>query len=161
MKFVSIDSSTNCSGWSVFIDGKYTKSGVINHKKTDKYEKLFSMIQSLLLEFEYGNFKDSLLVICETPVMVTGNAETQRLLSAILGSIMGYCIEHNIEFQEMRPSEWRKYIKSKDEAVPRKRKELKEWSKNKVKEMFNKEVSDDESDAILLGYAYIEKCRYS
>lgn len=157
MKLVAIDSSTTCSGWSIYIDGKYVDSGVIDYKKADKEARLYNMIRSLLSKFEHGVFKNTLLVICETPVMVTGNAETQRLLSTLLGAIMGYCIEHDIEFQEMRPSEWRKYIKSKNGTVPRKRKELKEWSKNKVKEMFDKEVSDDESDAILLGYAYIEK----
>ena len=55
-----------------------------------------------------------------------------------------------------RASEWRSLVKDKDEKLPRKRIELKEWSKNKTRLLYDIEVeNDDISDAILIGRAYI------
>ena len=72
----------------------------------------------------------------------------------IFGVVYGKCVENEIDFYELRPTEWRKLIDPGKK--PRKREELKEWSKQKVKELFNiNDVTDDESDAILIGRAYI------
>lgn len=117
---------------------------------------MYSMISFILSQFVYGKFKDTAQVIWETPVVVR-NPQVQRMLTMIVGAIMGYCIEHNIVYNEMRPTEWRKYSKKRDEKLPRKREDLKKWSVSRVKELYGIDVSDDESDSILLGYAYVNK----
>ena len=44
MNVVSFDQSTTCSGWSLFVDGKYVKSGFIDkHKIKDADERIAEM----------------------------------------------------------------------------------------------------------------------
>ena len=53
-----------------------------------------------------------------------------------------------------------RYVSEADtnEKLPRKRDELKAWSKRKVLEKYNiTDINDDVSDAILVGQAYINK----
>lgn len=74
----------------------------------------------------------------------------------ILGVIYGICMKHGICYYPLRPSEWRKAVREADEKLPRKRKELKKWSINKVLELFGlQDIGDDISDAILIGKAYL------
>lgn len=97
--------------------------------------------------------KPSATVVIETPTVIR-NPKTQRLLTMIFGAVYAICIKCGHDFQELRPSEWRKLIDPGKK--PRTRKELKEWSKEKVKEIFGVcNVNDDVSDAILIGQAYI------
>ena len=94
------------------------------------------------------------VVIEET--VVTRNPQTQRMLSMILGSIFGCCVINNFNYCSLRPTQWRKLVRWDDEKLPRKRDELKLWSINKVAELYDiQEISDDISDAILIGKAFI------
>ena len=150
-KLLSLDTSTSSSGWALFVNGKYKDSGVIDLKKVkNTSERLKTMIIKLRALIDYCS---PTVVAIETPV-VCRNPLTQRMLSMIFGIVYGKCAEDGIEFYELRPTEWRKLIDSNKK--PRRREELKEWSKLKVKELFGiKDVSDDVSDAILIGQAYV------
>ena len=150
-KLLSIDSSTSATGYAVFINGKYTRSGCIDLKKTrdinQRFPEMIERIQYLL------NSEDPDIVVVEEMV-VTRNAQAARNLTMILGAIYGKCLENEIHYCSMRPTVWRKYIDTG--AKPRKREELKEWSKQKAKEIFGlDDISDDVSDAILIGQAFI------
>ena len=94
------------------------------------------------------------VVIEET--VVTRNPQTQRMLSMILGAVFGCCVINNFNYCSLRPTQWRKLVRWDDEKLPRKRDELKLWSINKVAELYGiQEISDDISDAILIGQAFI------
>jgi hypothetical protein len=56
----------------------------------------------------------------------------------------------------LRPTEWRKMANTDNVKIGRKREEMKQWSMDLVEKLFNKKVTDDESDAILIGYGYIQ-----
>lgn len=156
IKTISFDSSTNSTGYSIFINGEYISNGVICYSNIkDSYNRIGSMIKDI---YNVINNQKPNIVVWETPVMVNSNPETQRLLDYIAGSILGKCVENNIFHYSFRPSEWRNLIKDKDEKLPRKRDELKEWGKEKVQKLFNVSVEiDDISDAMLIGQAYIKK----
>ena len=152
-KVLSLDTSTSSSGWALFMNGKYYGSGVIDLKKIkDSTERLKTM--TIKLGELIGYYSPTVIAI-ETPVVVR-NPATQRMLTMIFGIVFGKCVEDGIEFQELRPTQWRKLIDPGKK--PRKREELKEWSKQKVDELFGINVTDDESDAILIGQAYINLC---
>ena len=110
----------------------------------------------MLLEiFKIINETNPNTVVTEMTV-VTRNAQTQRNLTMILGAIYGKCIIYNINYHSFRPAEWRKLISS--EKKPRKRDELKLWSKKQCELLYGiDDINDDISDAILLGQAYINK----
>ena len=152
-RLISIDSSTKSTGYSLFVNGKFKYKSRIDHGDVkDGQARLAEMMKDL------NNMIDEQLpdiVVWETPVVIR-NPQTQRDLSMLAGAIMGKCIENNVFYYQFRPTEWRKLVSGKDEKLPRKRDELKTWGRQKVKELFGIEVeSDDESDSMLIGQAYI------
>ena len=101
------------------------------------------------------------LIDCENPdiivaeeMVVSRNAQGARMLTMILGAVCGYCVRAELDFYTLRPTEWRKLVDPGKK--PRKREELKTWSKMKVVEIFDIDGVDDdnESDQILVGLAY-------
>ena len=150
---IAIDSSTTSTGYSVFIDNELVEYGCFELKHIKDTDK--RMQKMLLKIFELIDVYSPKIIVTEMTV-VTRNAKGQRNLTMILGAIYGYCIQKEIFYFSFRPSEWRKLIT--EDKKPRKRDELKIWSKNKVLELFNiKDINDDVSDAILVGQAYINK----
>ena len=152
-RLISIDSSTKSTGYSLFVNGKFKYKCRIDHSDVkDGQTRLAEMMRALnkIIDEQLPD-----IVVWETPVVIR-NPQTQRDLSMLAGSIMGKCVDMNIFYYQFRPTEWRKLVSDKDEKLPRKRDELKEWGKLKVKELFNIDVeSDDESDSMLIGQAYI------
>lgn len=151
-KLISLDTSTSCTGWCVFINGTYSKSGVIDKKKIKDGKLRLKEMCSAILSF-IAKEKPDIIVIENT--VVTRNAEAQRMLTMILGVVYGYCITYDIDYYLLRPTEWRSLISK--EKKGRKRDELKLWSINKVKDLYGIDISDDESDAILIGTALLNK----
>lgn len=151
-KLISFDTSTNKTGYSIFLNGEYHASGILDCSN-DKIvrTRTLEMIKQIYAVIEAENPD---IIITETTV-VTRNAEAQRNLTYILGAIIGKCVEKCIAYDSLRPSEWRRKVCNKDENFPRKREELKAWSKEKVFELYGKDIeSDDISDSILIGRAY-------
>lgn len=153
MKLLSIDSSTKSTGYAVFEDGKLVTYKLLSFAEVnDTAARMRKMVG------EIYNLIDAInpdLVVTEMTV-VTRNAEVQRNLTIILGAIYGYCVSKDIRYCSLRPTEWRKLIDSGKK--PRDREGLKIWSKKKVQELFGISLlSDDISDAILVGQAYLNK----
>ena len=151
-KVIGLDTSSNSTGWSIFIDGEYSKSGIIDCGSIKDTQTRLKKMCSTLLSFLNTNSPD---IVTVEMTVVSRNASAQRMLTMILGVVYGWCIIHNAYFEMLRPSEWRALISN--EKKGRKRNELKLWSVRKVKELFNIDVTDDESDAILIGQAYVNK----
>ena len=154
-KLLAIDSSTSSTGIGIFINGEYKSHQIIVTKniknKIDRFEMMMTSICDLIE-------KESPQIVITELTVVSRNAEAQRNLSMLLGAIYYKCLELGIEYHSMRPTEWRKLVRDKNEKIPRKREELKKWSQEKVCNLLNViEISDDISDAILLGMAYINK----
>lgn len=150
---LAVDTSTKSTGFAVFVNGKLQDYDCLELKKIENTEKriqkMINEIFGLMQEYKPD------IVVTEMTVVVR-NAQAQRNLTMILGAIYGYCIQNDIFYYSFRPTEWRKLVS--DEKKPRKREELKLWSKHKAMELFGiPKVNDDISDAILVGQAYINK----
>lgn len=152
-KLISLDTSTKSTGAAIYINGELSTYKCFDHSSIlASEERLGKMVHSIL-DFLSDEMPD--IVAVET-ASVSRNAHTQRFLTMIIGAIYGMCVQNNCFFFSFRPSEWRKLIS--DEKRPRKREELKKWSKDQVKTKLNIETNnDDVSDAILIGLAYINK----
>lgn len=152
MNLLSLDTSTKKTGWALFQDGKYKKSGVISFDDENVMDRLVNMHYELevLINYRYVD-----IVVIEM-TSVPRNVQAQRHLTMLLGMVYAICCDKCIEFVMLRPSEWRRMANVKNEKLGRKRNELKQWSKDLVKELYNIDVEDDESDAILIGYGYIQ-----
>lgn len=150
---LSLDTSTTSTGWAVFQNGIYQDSGVIDEFKKEKngYKRLGLMVKKLLMYIEQLNPD---IIVIEKDV-VFGNMKVIDMLMKIIGAVYGFCLKNEITYYEFAPSEWRKYVKL--QAFGRKRTEFKQASIKYVKDNFNKEVNDDEADAICVGIAYCKK----
>ena len=152
-KLMSIDSSTNATGYAFFINGVLKSYSTCDYSYIKNTQKRIDNMILFICEMIENERPD--IVVTELTV-VNRNAEAQRNLTMILGAIRYKCLELGIEYYSLRPTEWRKLIKDKEEKIPRKREELKKWSINKIKSIYNIETtSDDLSDAILIGQGYI------
>lgn len=147
---LALDSSTKATGVAIFKDGKYVRSGVVRALDKDVNARLHEMISKIHEVIDKVKPTD---VVFED-VRVLKNAHVTVVLQEILGAIIGKCISNGIHYECLSPASWRSIHGLQKPDI--KRDEYKILSVNKVKELFNKEVTDDESDAILLGSAYME-----
>ena len=154
-KLISMDTSSNSTGVAIFVDGVLSRHFLIELKKiknTD--ERIEEMIKQIykIIEDEKPD-----IIVTELTV-VTRNAQAQRNLTMILGAIYGKCIENNIWYHSFRPTEWRSLIDTDRKPKGRKREDYKEWSMELVRDFYKLDCcSDDISDAILIGRAYVNK----
>lgn len=105
MKMMSLDQSTTRSGFSVFVDGQYIKSGLIDkHKNRDLNSRFKEMYEGIhnVIEKERPD-----IVILEDTQMQGGNGATFKILCQLQGAIMGMCYAMNIKFYVVSPSQWR------------------------------------------------------
>ena len=156
-KLISLDTSTSSTGYAVYISGKLHRYDLIDFKRIKNTDE---RIKEMILKiYEIIETEKPQIIVAEMTV-VTRNAQAQRNLTMILGAIQGKCLENNIFFSLLRPTEWRKLVNNEKEKLPRKREELKQWSKQKVSDILGiNDINDDISDAILIGQAYINRFR--
>ena len=154
-KLISLDTSTSSTGYAVYISGKLHRYDLIDFKRIKNTDE---RIKEMILKiYEIIETEKPQIIVAEMTV-VTRNAQAQRNLTMILGAIQGKCLENNIFFSLLRPTEWRKLVNNEKEKLPRKREELKQWSKQKVSDILGiYDINDDISDAILIGQAYINR----
>lgn len=152
---LSLDTSTKDTGCAIFENGKYSYSGFIDESKIkDSEERIIEMIRSLYALFD--EIRPDIIVAELT--VVSRNPDTQRKLTMLLGAIMGKCITDGIVFYTYRPTEWRSLVKDKNEKLPRKREELKQWAIDRCHKIGYEDVIDDnQAEAILIGTAYINQ----
>ena len=109
MRIVSFDQSTKLSGYSVFDDGKYVDSGVIDMSKsklgTD--ERSFEMAKMLWKVIKH--YKPQHLVL-ENVQLQRNNAQTMIILARLAGMIIGYAEARGIRVHILLPSAWRKVL---------------------------------------------------
>lgn len=146
-RVVALDTSTNVTGWALYVNGKYSRSGSIDvHKIKDSKRRTIDMcfhITALL-----SQLKPDDVVIEELPS--ARNMKTVRALSRIIGAVFYHCVNKNITYQEMSCAVWRSVVGIDN----RNRDNAKLMSVNRVKQIYFKSVTDDEADAINIGEAY-------
>jgi Holliday junction resolvasome RuvABC endonuclease subunit len=150
MKILSLDQSTRITGFSVFEDGKYVKSGVINLcKMTDTNERSKQMAVEICKLI--GDTNPDVTIIEE--VQQQSNVSTVIKLARIQGVAIGFCAAHNIDLHILTPSQWRAALNYK-QGPKVKREELKQQSRDFVKNVLGLSIkSEDENEATAINEA--------
>ena len=151
MRVLSCDQSTKITGWAVFEDGQYVKSGVIDlHLSKETTEKRSEKMAVEICKLIEGN-KPDVVVIEE--VAMQSNAQTLKLLARIQGVAIGFCAAHNIPLHIIEPTRWRAALNYRQGSKV-KRNELKEQSLNFVKNKLGLNIkSEDENEACAINEA--------
>lgn len=156
-KIISIDASTRHTAISIFDNKKYvgTENVICDGDINKRFYEMIIRINSLL-EVE----KPDLIIIEE--MVVERNADTQRFLTRLQGSICLFSTLNNCEVIFIRPTEWRKLSKLNEyarEIFPEKKKlkreDFKVAAMRYVNKMFNLKLGEDESESYLIGIAFL------
>jgi Holliday junction resolvasome RuvABC endonuclease subunit len=150
MRVLAFDQSTRITGYSLFEDGQYVKSGVIDlHKITDTNERSKQMGLEICKVIE--ETQPSEVVIEE--VSMQSNVDTLKKLARIQGMAIGFATAHDIQTHILEPSKWRAALHYKQgKAV--KREQLKQQSRDFVKNTFGLTIkSEDENEATAINEA--------
>ncbi len=149
VKLLSLDTSIRNTGWALYKDCKLKDYGVIAASSNLPLDEMMRNLSAL-----FNEIKPQIIVI-ENPVVLR-NAKVQRALSELLGATRFWCVNNDCLCYPINPTEWRKLVKDKDEILPKARNDLKKWSLLKANKYSKHEItSNDISDAILIGKAYI------
>lgn len=153
---VSIDSSTTCTGIAYFENGELKKHGIIDLKKDRQVEHRTSEMGLRIMKNLEALSPD--MVVIERPAG-HNNPEILRKLTTLVGMVRGWCIWHNLEYVEVRPTEWRKVLGFK-QGRGIKRDEEKQQSIDYALATYGVEVkTDDEADAICIGTAMLKSSK--
>lgn len=149
-KVMSLDQSTKISAYSLFIDGEYAESGIIDLSKSklETNERSIEMakeIWKIIKKYE----PDELVI---EGVQQQSNPSTMLILARLAGMILGYAGAHNVRTHILLPSQWRKMLNFKQGAKV-KRQELKQQSIDHVKNTYGLNLSEDECEAICINEA--------
>ncbi len=150
MVIMSLDQSTRASGWSIFDNGEYICSGVVDMSKStlDTDERSFEMAKELWKIIK--KYKPNELVLEQ--VQNQSNTKTVIILARLAGMIIGYAEAHGVKTHTVEPSKWRGALSYK-QGPKVKRAELKEQSRQYVKDNYGFEKTEDENEAIALNAA--------
>jgi len=155
MRYLSLDNALAISGWAIFEDKQLVKHGVFRTSATDSLGKRLSDIYweiSNLIDIEHIDF----VFFEDCQQQLNRNVQTFHKLSMVKGIIEFTCFQENKESSCLSPSRWRSILKNKfNFKFGRTRIEQKRKAKEFVKKHFEVEATEDECDAICLGYAGI------
>ena len=149
-KVLALDTSSNKTGWALFINGKYAESGVIDLSKNKNAEERIKKMCFSITTLIFDKSPDDVVI---EQIPSTRNADTTRKLSRIIGAVFYYCLSNNINYTEMSCSAWRKLVRIKNSN----RKKVKADSVNHVLQKYKLDISDDEADAINICEAFCIK----
>ena len=152
---VTLDLATKNSGIAVWENDKYRESYVISYEKIrDIEERTVAMGKKLLSALDY--FGPT--VVYAEDSYKGQNPKTMKYLCRLHGIVMGWCLQHDIEYQFVMPASWRKYIPKFPNGCNGQRDEQKEFSVQYVMQHYGfSPISDDQSDAICIGEAMLRK----
>ena len=149
MRILAFDQATQTTGWSLWVDGELTDFGKFSYEVADIHKRIHRQVEQvkyLISEHEPDK------VIIEDIQMQVNNVSTFQKLAWLQGAIIETLIQLNMPFELSRPSEWRavcNFLKGQDKHRDNQKKLAQTW----VREVFNQICTQDEADAICIGYA--------
>lgn len=146
MVVLGLDQSTTKTGWSLFKDGVYIDSGVINLSSMKDTEARLLVMADKIAEL-VSSLAPSKVVIED--IYENNNTATLVLLGRLQGAIMMSCHEQDTYCEILPSATWRRLVGIKH----RKREECKEAARMFARNVFDIDAESDEADAICIGYA--------
>lgn len=151
MRIIALDQSTTRTGFSVFVDGKYDHSGLIDkHKNKDLHSRFKEMYEDIYKTIEEERPE---IVVIEDTQMQGGNGLTYKILCQLQGAIIGMCYAMNIEFRVVTPTAWRAALHFR-QGPKVKRAELKQQSIEYAKKEFGIDRYEDEIESCCINAAF-------
>ena len=153
MKIIGLDISTRITGWSIFENEQYVKSGNINLERTGKkIDVRLKIMSTQILQLLYREKPD---VIVVESGYIGKNPKVALDLMRVRSVPFFYSLVANVLVLEPEPSEWRSILGF--QSYGGQRTKYKKLVVKYVDKHFKQDVGDDEADAICLALSYINE----
>ena len=153
MKILALDQATNCSGWSLFEDNELIQYGKFSFDDDNIYNRITKVGQKIITLSQQYDPDKIIFEDIQLQQQVGNNAATFQKLAQLQGVLIFVCIYIlQKPFDIISPNKWRSicnFLKGNEKNRQAQKKIAQEWVKNK----FNKSCTQDEADAICIGYA--------
>ena len=149
MRILAFDQSTRVTGYSIFDDGKYITSGIIDLSKIKETSERTRQMGIMICK-KIEEYQPSHIVLEE--VQCQGNVDTVKKLARLQGIAIGFAAANNIPLHILEPTKWRASLGYK-QGPKVDRKALKQQSLDYVKNNFGFTFSEDRSEAICINEA--------
>lgn len=150
-KVLSVDQSTKCTGYAMFVSGEYVESGIIdmNKSKLETSERSFEMAKAIWKLVKH--YKPDHLIL-EDVQLQQNNAKTMLILARLQGMVIGYAEAHKVKTYLVPPSQWRAQLHY-SQGPKVKRAELKQQSIDYMKNNFGLILLEDQAEACCINEA--------
>lgn len=147
MRIMSFDQSSRITGYAILEDGKlleYGKFTLTDEDFGDRLNRFRKKIVSLLTV----DYKIDKVLFEE--IQLQQNVETFKKLAMVYGVLMELLVDLGIPYDIISSNTWKSKCKIKKTV----RESEKQAAQKYVLENFGKKVTQDEADAICLGFTY-------
>lgn len=151
MRILALDQATRTSGWALFEDSQLIDFGKFTFDDADILKRIHKVCAQILI-----------LIITHKPDKVIfediamqgqiNNVQTFKALAQLQGAIVEICYQQKMPFEIWSPNQWRAechFLKGNDKDRTAQKKIAQQWVLNQ----FGKKCTQDEADAICIGYA--------
>ena len=147
MTILALDQSSKTTGWAIFKEGKLIDSGIFSFTDKKISMRLVKIKNKILKFIQEYKVDEVILEDIQLQTEVTNNVQTFKALAEVYGVITETLEELKIPFETVYATVWKSKlgIKGYNRSVQKKN------AQKYVSEIFKKEVSEDESDAICIG----------
>lgn len=159
-RVLSLDQATNITGWAIYDNKDLIAYGKIKFTQIDTFERMSKMRYWLLNMIENWQPDKVSLEDIQLQKFTTRTGKeneavtTYKVLAQLQGVLAVTCFEKNINPIIVHTATWRAHCKI---TSARSRNDLKRAAQLLVQNRFNKNVTQDEADAICIGLYVVEK----
>lgn len=148
MLTLALDASTRCTGWSLFKNGEYVSSGIIDlNSDKDTEHRISEMTAKIVRLIKETN--PNKIYLEDTMKMVNINA--MKTLCWLAGGIRFWAYRKGYPIEMIMPAYWRSFVHIQEYKVTRK--ELKQRAIELCKKQFGIDAEEDRAEAIIMNYA--------
>ena len=138
-KLLSLDQSSQVTGYAIFDNGELIKYGTIVVKDSDLNVRLVKIRQSIINLLQQYDIDEVILEDIQMQNNVTGNVQTFKTLSEVFGVINELLKELNIETHSAFATQWKNALKIQG----RTRQEQKKNTKDYISYIYNIDLTED------------------
>lgn len=150
---LALDQSSRVSGWAFFDAGDLVDFGHWTHEDTDFALRIHKLCQEIEEEIDVY---DPEIILIENIQLQHGDVATFQKLAQVQGAILRLCAQKKKKYKLVYPSEWRAacdFLKGKEKTREPQKKIAQQW----VATTYQMKCTQDESDAICIGYSEVLK----
>lgn len=151
IRILSLDGATNKTGYAIYDDKELIKYGIIDLSDIDDITERINTMKHLIMKI-IDEFKINKIII-EDIQQQYGNVKGFKTLAKLQGVVLDALFEKDMPIELIISTTWKSRIGINTRL---KREIQKQLTIEFVKNKFSIEASEDECDAISMGFVYVE-----